>query len=80
MTKTPLNKACPEVIGGAGGIRTLVQTSSKNAFYMLSTWLIVGVRLARYKPIGSVVPLFSPRQRNHTRTIPTFAMPHPEHR
>ena len=35
---------------GAGGIRTLVQTSSKNAFYMRSFRLVVGIMLARSQP------------------------------
>ena len=69
-----------EVPCGAGGIRTLVQTSSKNAFYMLSLWLIVGNRPVSGKPTGSLVPVFSPGQRNNDQTIPTFAMPRPEHR
>ena len=65
---------------GAGGIRTLVQTSSKNVFYMLSLWLIVGIRLVSGEPTQIVVPVISPGQRNDARTISTFAMPHPEHR
>ncbi len=35
---------------GAGGIRTLVQTSSKSAFFMLSPWLIVGIRPVSGQP------------------------------
>ena len=34
---------CFVPLGGAGGSRTLVQTSSRNAFYMLITLLIVGM-------------------------------------
>ena len=32
---------------GAGGIRTLVQTSNDHAFYMLSFCLIVGAQLTK---------------------------------
>jgi len=65
---------------GAGGIRTLVQTSSKVGFYMLSFCLIVGSELARSGPIQTVFPFFSPEQRNEAQAISTFAMPYPEHR
>jgi hypothetical protein len=65
---------------GAGGIRTLVQTSSKNAFYMLILWLIVGSRPVRGNPTCSLVPVISPGQRNNNQTISTFAMPRSEHR
>ena len=66
--------------GGAGGIRTLVQTSSKNAFYMLSPWFVVGIRPVSGKPTSSLVPVISPGQRNKNPAISTFAMPDPEHR
>jgi len=68
------------MICGAGGIRTLVQTSSKTAFYMLSRRLIVGIALARGRPTQSVVLLFSPDIQDRCPAIPTFLMPHPEHR
>ena len=69
-----------KIASGAGGIRTLVQTSSKNAFYMLSLWLIVGNRPDSGKPTRSLVPVISHGQRNDNQAISTFAMPHPEHR
>lgn len=36
------------VYSGAGGIRTLVQTSNNHAFYMLSICLIFDAYLTRY--------------------------------
>lgn len=65
---------------GVGGSRTLVQTSSKIVFYMLSFRLIVGNKPAGNGPICNLVPYFSSVHRNPGRTISTFAMPRPEHR
>ncbi len=42
---------------GVGGIRTLVQTGSHVAFYMLIHWLVVGIRPASDQPIRSLVPV-----------------------
>lgn len=39
---------------GAGGSRTLVQTSRKNAFYKFSLRLIVGCRMVRDQPYDSL--------------------------
>ena len=36
---------------GAGGIRTLVQTSNDHAFYMLSFCLVVGTQLTKNRPL-----------------------------
>jgi len=38
-------------LSGAGGIRTLVQTSNNNAFYMLSFCLVVGAQLTKNRPL-----------------------------
>jgi len=59
-----MGKGLQFTICGAGGIRTLVQTSSKNAFYMLSDRLIVGVELAGHQPIQPLVLLNLPRLQN----------------
>jgi hypothetical protein len=42
--------------------------------------LIVGIRMVRSGPAGSLVLMISPRLQNKAVTIPTFAMPRPEHR
>jgi len=44
---------------GAGGIRTLVQTSSRSAFYMLISYLIVGAGLQKSHDTTPVSPKFS---------------------
>jgi len=41
---------------GVGGSRTRVQTSSQNAFYMLSFYLIVGKQPEKSSPTDSVFP------------------------
>jgi len=60
--------------GGAGGIRTRVQTSSKTAFYMLICHLVVENKPAVSRPTCSVSPVVSPWLRGANKTIPTFAM------
>jgi len=40
---------------GAGGIRTLVQTSSQKAFYMLSLLLIVGKLAGKRHPTNNLI-------------------------
>lgn len=44
---------------GAGGSRTLVQTSRKNAFYKFSLRLLVGCRTVRDQPHDSLSSKFS---------------------
>ena len=58
--------------GGAGGSRTLVQTYSPKAFYMLITALIVGNRQELSKPTGSVSALFSSIPHGEEINYPVF--------
>ncbi len=59
---------------GAGGSRTLVQTDSQSAFYMLSTVLVVGKMPLRYQATFSVVPKISKTKRNILFSILSFPM------
>jgi hypothetical protein len=62
---------------GVGGNRTLVQTGSKNDFYMLSFCWIVGSGLVKSQPIRTVFPEISFRQWESNGTSSTFLMPRP---
>jgi hypothetical protein len=83
-TKKPASKSSNENLladfCGAAGSRTLVQTSSNNAFYMLSLSYFVGMKLAKGQPTPSLVPVISKKPRNKIFSIQTFSMLLPQHR
>ena len=56
--------------GGAGGSRTLVQTSSKSAFYMLSLLLVFEFCPGKDTRKQNLISFISPDERSHHPTSP----------
>jgi len=61
-------------LSGAAGSRTLVQTSSKTAFYMLSFLLIVGQMTGKKPTYHCRITFVSLLHQRLVKAIPTFMM------